>query len=31
MSDKIKKLINEAIVKIIEHTSSQKKIKHLTE
>ncbi|MDR0723918.1 MAG: hypothetical protein LBF23_01895, partial [Endomicrobium sp.] len=29
MNDKIKKLINEAVIKIIEHTSSQAKIEHL--
>ncbi|MDR1087479.1 MAG: hypothetical protein LBL16_04540 [Endomicrobium sp.] len=31
MNDKIKKLINEAVIKIIEHTSSQAKIEHLQE
>jgi hypothetical protein len=29
MNDKIKKLINEAVIKIIEHTRSQKKIEYL--
>ncbi|MDR2666320.1 MAG: hypothetical protein LBB92_02655 [Endomicrobium sp.] len=29
MDDKIKELINEAVIKIIKHTSSQEKIKHL--
>ena len=31
MNDKIKTLINEAVVRIIEHTSSQAKIEHLQE
>ncbi|MDR3113862.1 MAG: hypothetical protein LBU09_05745 [Endomicrobium sp.] len=29
MNDKIKKMINEAVLKIIEHTSSQAVIEHL--